>query len=296
MPTRNRALSVLSHALADYGLTLNRSKTTLLTAKHYVDYVTTQLGKDTDEAAKLREIDLHFDPYSDQAEENYEELRETIETLQIRTLLDLELQKGQPDAFLVAQIGRTLKLHTPAVAAQLCGTLLAPENLHAFRASWSTVMRGISTVRGDDDFREIHRNIDDLLDSIPTHSNHLLLAEASALHYLRAIRFERTDERAKYVRWLYDTTHSETIKRACIDCWRQWKDRPSFISLRSRWNSMRPEEQRMLWLAAGEFGDDGAGVRAQVRRTIHLSWALGIERDGANTFAGIFERWGRNAF
>ena len=36
-----RALAVLSHALADYGLSLNRTKTTILRAKHYVDYVHT---------------------------------------------------------------------------------------------------------------------------------------------------------------------------------------------------------------------------------------------------------------
>lgn len=39
-----RALAILSHALADYGLTLNRTKTTILTGKHFCDYVRTQLG------------------------------------------------------------------------------------------------------------------------------------------------------------------------------------------------------------------------------------------------------------
>jgi hypothetical protein len=138
-----RALAVLSHALADYGLTLNRTKTTLLISKHYVDYVRSQLGDDSEAANKLREIDVHFDPYSDTAESDYRELKETVEAMDIRLLLDLELRKGQPETFLVTQIGRTLKLHDPEVTLQLCRTLLAPTNLHAFRASWSTIMRGI---------------------------------------------------------------------------------------------------------------------------------------------------------
>lgn len=289
-----RALAVLSHALADYGLSLNRTKTTFLTAKHYSDYVRTQLGDSGDDASKLREIDLHFDPYSDRAEAevDYEELKETVESLEVRTLLDLELQKGQPDAFLVAQIGRTLKLHSPKVALQLCGTLLAQRNLHAFRASWSTIMRGISTVRADDDFAEIFDGIDALLDAIPDHSPHLLQAEASCLHYLRAVRFRRTDPRAKFVLWVYSHTPSQTIKRACIDCWRQWKDRPSFIRVRNMWNSIGPEEQRMLWLSAPEFGDDGANFRQQVRHSILESWRLGIERKDRPTFAGTFRKWG----
>ena len=115
-----RALAVLSHALADYGLSLNRTKTTILRAKHYVDYVNTQLGTSRDESTVLREIDLHFDPYSDSADADYGKLRDTVQSLDVQALLELETKKGQPDTFLVAQIGRTLKFHSPLIAIQLC--------------------------------------------------------------------------------------------------------------------------------------------------------------------------------
>ncbi|WP_213286003.1 RNA-directed DNA polymerase [Bradyrhizobium sp. sGM-13] len=161
-----RALAILSHALADYGLTLNRTKTVLLTAKHYVDYVKTQLGVAGDEASKLSEIDLHFDPYSDTAEADYTELKGIVESLNIRELLDGELRKAQPDTFLVTQIGRTLRLHDPETALLLCSTLLSPGNLHAFRASWSTIMRGIASVCAEESFRIIHEPLDKLLDDI----------------------------------------------------------------------------------------------------------------------------------
>ena len=203
----------------------------------------------------------------------------------------MELNKGQPDTFLVAQIGRTLKYHSPGVALQLCGTLLAPTNLHAFRASWSTIMRGISAVRSDEAFAEVFDGIDSLLDAIPEHSNHLVLAEASCLHYLRAIRFRRTDGRGRYVTSLYSRTPSQSVRRACVDCWRQWRDRPSFQSVRNRWNSISSEEQRMLWLAAKDFGDEGTHFRAQEKRSALSSWGLGIEKDNCPTFASIYEQW-----
>lgn len=285
------ALSVLAHALADYGLTLNRTKTTLLTSKHYVDYVDTQLGNSDDVASKLLEIDLHFDQYSDTKESDYDELKDVVDSLDIRALLDLELQKAQPDAFLVAQIGRTLRLHNPKVALQLCSTLLSQGNLHAFRASWSTIMRGIAQVRADDAFREIFPGLDKLLDQVPVHSSHLLTAEASCLHYLRTIRFERTLQRAQYVLDVYSTTTSQTVKRACIECWKNWRDRSSFTRERNRWNSLPSEVQRMLWLAAAEFGDEGEKFRKQVQQSVSQAWRLGIERSGKPTFASIFTDW-----
>jgi hypothetical protein len=223
-----RALSVLANALANYGLTLNRTKTALLSCKHYIDYVTTQLGSAEGDMSRLLEIDLHFDPYSDTSDADYDELKSIVQDIDIRALLDLELQKTQPDSFLVAQIGRTLRLNAPEITLQLCEALLSQKNLHAFRASWSTIMRGVAQARTEDAFKAIAPGLDKLLDAIPEHSPHLLTAETSCLHYLRTIRFHRTEKRARYVWDVYRNTTSQTLKRACIDCWRLWKDRSSF--------------------------------------------------------------------
>lgn len=286
-----RALSILANALANYGLSLNRTKTTLLSSKHYVDYVDTQLGNGDDDARKLAEIDLHFDPYSDSNESDYDELRDVVESLDIRALLDAELEKTQPDTFLVSQIGRTLRLHNPKVAIHLCETLLSAGNLHAFRAAWSTIMRGVAQVRADSTFQVIIPRLDELLDAIPAHSSHLLTAEASCLHYLRTIRFQRTETRARFVFDVYTTTKSQTLKRACIECWRLWKDRPSFTRERNAWNSLEPEVQRMLWLAGAEFGDEGEKFRKQVEPSLRQAWSLGIDRAGRPTFSGIYSSW-----
>lgn len=287
-----RSLAKLSHILADYGLTLNRTKTTFLSGKHFVDYVKTQLGDDEGSASALKEIDLYFDPYSDNPEEDYESLRETVENLDVQHLLGLELKKAQPDSFVIAQIGRTLKLHQPLVALHLIQTLLSPRNLNSFRASWATIMRGVSSVRSDATFSDTFSGIDVALDSIPFESGHLLAADANCLHYLRALRFEKTARRGMFVRQLYDSTKSSTVRRACIDCWRQWQDRASFISVRNSWNAMDAGQQRMLWLSAGDFGEDGSSFRLQERRSALESWRLGLEeRTDTYQFADLYISW-----
>ena len=285
-----RGLAILSHALADYGLALNRTKTVILNSSHYIDYARAQLSG-APEADKLSEIDLRFDPYSDNPEAEYEQLKSVVESLDIRALLNTEIRKAQPDTFLVTQIGRTLKLHSPQDALQLCMTLLSPGNLHAFRASWSTVMRGVAAVCADARFSDIFRTLDAILDGIPVHSAHLLQAEVSCLHYLRTIRFRRTQKRAEYVFQVYSTASSQIVRRACLDCWRSWKDRTSFVRERNRWDTLKSEEQRMLWTAAAEFGDEGVKFRSQVRQSLANSWRLGIERNNAPTFASLYSEW-----
>jgi len=289
-----KALSVLSHSLADYGLSLNRTKTTTLSAKHYSDYVAAQLGDGEDASVALRELDLHFDPYSDAAQGEYEKLKKSFESIDVQFLLDLEKEKSQPDSFVLAQIGRALKFQEPNVASQLCATLLDPKNLDSFRASWSKIMRGVYSVRANDDFHAVFDQIDGLLDHVPSSVPHLLMPEANNLHFLRAIRFTRTDVRGAYVRRVFDASSSPAVKRACIDCWRHWHDRASFNMLRNRWQNLTGDEQRMLWIAAGEFGDEGEKARNQLRRTLAQAWRLGFEDGNGNAFSDVFVDWAEN--
>lgn len=294
-----KSLSTLSYALGDYGLTLNRSKTTLLSAKHYRDFVTSQLGTTGDDAGKLREIDLRFDPYTDQQSlektiEEYDELKAALKTLEIQAILDLELQKSQPDTFLIAQVGRTMKYLPAHTVLNICSTFLAPQNLHAFRASWSKIMRGIASVRCDDQYSVIFTQLDNWIDAVIAHSPHLLQPEANCLHFLRLLRFTRSDARAAFLKNLYSYTSSQTVRRACIDCWRIWRHRANFTQLRNNWGTMGAEEQRMLYLAAGQFGDEGEKFRQQVSDSLSEVWRTGTERKQGNTFTAIFKKWAEN--
>jgi Reverse transcriptase (RNA-dependent DNA polymerase) len=289
-----KALSELSHALADYGLTLNRSKTTILSAKHYKDFVSVQLGEGDDSSLALRELDLHFDPYSDNASAEYEKLKQSFDKIDISFLLDLEREKSQPDAFVLAQISRALKFQETGVAVQLCATLLDPNNLDAFRSSWSKIMRGVYAVRSNQEFAPIFGEIDILLDRITVVGRHLLVPEANMLHFLRAIRFVRTDTRGTFVRQTYDSTRSAAVRRACIDCWKHWADRANFTRLRNQWQNLGADEQRMLWLAAGVFGDEGAKTRDQLRGSLPQSWQLGIEKGAPVSFAACYEDWAKH--
>ena len=156
-------------------------------------------------------------------------------------------------------------------------------------------MRGIAAVRGEEENELIFNKIDEMLDEIPIHSRSLLIPEVNCVHYLKTIRFQRTNARARYVLAVYNETTSETVRRACIECWRYWRDRHNFNRLRNQWQSLGAQEQRMLWLAAGDFGDEGKKAQDQLRMSLSQAWQLGIERQGKLTFAKLYAGWAENA-
>jgi hypothetical protein len=156
-------------------------------------------------------------------------------------------------------------------------------------------MRGVYAVRSNDEFAPIFAALDALLDRIPSSGAHLLVPEANMLHFLRAIRFTRTDIRGAFVRQTYDATTSASVRRASIDCWRHWGDRSNFTRTRNQWPNLGPDEQRMLWVAAGAFGDEGAKARDQLRGSLGQAWQLGIEGSAPGNFAACYDDWVRHA-
>jgi len=64
--------------------------------------------------------------------------------------------------------------------------------------------------------------------------------------------------------------------------------------LRNQWNKLGSQAQRMLWLAAAEFGDDGENARKQVRKSLPKIWQLGIERKNKSAFYEVYQDWAEN--
>lgn len=80
-----------------------------------------------------------------------------------------------------------------------------------------------------------------------------------------------------------------------MNCWKSWKHRPSFTSVRNQWSSITAEEQRALWVASRDFSDEGEHFRNQMKSSALQSWRLGIETSGQNDFAQLFMDWARSA-
>ena len=173
-------------------------------------------------------------------------------------------------------------------------TFLSERNLHAFRASWATIMRGVYAIRNEEENSNIHERLDELLDEVISHSSHLASVDTNALYFLRVLRRKYTPQRATYVLQQYESAKAVSVRRACIDCWRSWKDREQFTALRASWQTLHPEEQRMVWLASSEFGDAGLHFRKQVGGTLERHWALGIESDNAPKFSTVYRDWATN--
>ncbi|MBQ4070661.1 MAG: RNA-directed DNA polymerase [Alphaproteobacteria bacterium] len=92
--------------ISDYGLSLQKSKTRVMTSEEFLESME---GLPND-AKRMMDISIKFDPYSPTAEEDYEELKTNLQTVDILGLLNTELKKSLIHQSLVSRIVKAIKL------------------------------------------------------------------------------------------------------------------------------------------------------------------------------------------
>jgi hypothetical protein len=88
------------HLMESQGLNLQKQKTRILTRSEFINIIesrfSTEAGGANDEARALfMELDLHYDPYSETPEEDYDQLKADLGEFDVIKLLSEELQKSR---------------------------------------------------------------------------------------------------------------------------------------------------------------------------------------------------------
>lgn len=288
------SISNLASALEPYGLSLNKGKTSIMNSKNYKGLVDSLLSPSNDQTGRLTEIDLHFDPYSDNPHQDYESLKGVIENIDLDSILKIELAKSQPDNFIISQISRSLGYKDPKPVLHIFRTLLNPTNIHAFRGSWKTIMIALNYICSDDKYAEIHDELNKIIDKIIINSSHLIDTESNCLYFLRVLKNHKNNSRSKFLYSdIFLNTPSNALKKACIECFISWKDLAIFSQLDSHFLTLQPEVQRSFWLYSYQFGTQGEYFRGKINNQITDFWSLKV-KDFPDNFSEIFKNWAKD--
>jgi hypothetical protein len=198
-----QALLLLSQILlADEGLTLQRSKTRILSRDEFM--ATSPLSEPPDdhepehaEARSLLRLRLRFDPYSPTAVEDYENLKEMLSKYDIVGMLAREVRKTRVDESMTRKLIKSIKyLDAPTRQRAMVSLLDSIEVLYPLFAQIMIVIKSIYADLDDATKAHTHLCLRRLINershiiSVPTHLSYALrlLAEDNSIE-CDAIRY-----------------------------------------------------------------------------------------------------------
>ena len=142
------ALILLSEKLLNEGLSLQKTKTKILSTSEFLELqrfldprsIETH---DATEEQKLLNVSIRFDPYSSTAHEDYEELKGAVEKIDVLGILSREVDKISIDQTVAKQAIAALRVLDSRMQEGALRVLLDSNNLLALSPVFVSVMRAV---------------------------------------------------------------------------------------------------------------------------------------------------------
>lgn len=255
-------LIFLSEKLFNEGLSLQKAKTRILTAKEFMDESKLLMRfhqtdeENITEEEKLLRLTIHFDPYSDTRVDDYEKLKKQVSQVDIAGILGRELEKTRIDPTVTKQAITALRVLEPNQQKTILTSLLKHENLHTLAPVFSrlmTVLRGLY-LDLDSKTQDI---IDESLIELVERSSHIIKIDLNLAYLLQVLRRRCSHRTETLFVKLFRTNTNPLVRREIILAWITWRHNHSLTDLKKHFKALSKWERRAFIVGSYFLTDEG---------------------------------------
>ena len=255
-------LIFLSEKLFNEGLSLQKTKTRILTAKEFMDESKLLMKfnqaeeENVTEEEKLLRIAIHFDPYSDTRVDDYEKLKEQVAQVDIAGILGRELEKTRIDPTITKQAISALRVIEPEQRKSILSSLLKPDNLHTLAPVFSrlmTVLRGL--------YLEFDTATQDLVDGaligLVEKGSHIIKIDLNLAYLVQVLRRRCSQQTETLFVKLFRANTNPLVRREIVLAWIAWRHNHSLTDLKKHFKALSKWERRTFIVGSYILTDEG---------------------------------------
>lgn len=263
-----QALLLLSQILlADEGLTLQRSKTRVLSRDEFV--ATSPLSEPAEypdsehaEARSLLRLRLRYDPYSPTAEEDYEKLKEMLSEFDIVGMLAREVRKARIDESMTRKLIKSIKYLDAPTRQQAVESLL--DSIEVLYPLFAQIMIVVKAVYADLN-SAVQQKTQLCLRTLILEKSHITSVPTHLAYALRVLAEDNSIECDAVLAQLYGEQHSMMVRRDIILAMAK-HNADHWLSNRSKQYATLTEwEKTAMVVASFVLGDEGDHFRKPLK-------------------------------
>ncbi len=267
-----KSLVTLTRLLIDnQGLQLQKAKTRIMSSAEFV--ASNPLVHDDEEvnvgvplgAARqaIMSINVHYDPYSPTAAEDYEALREELDRYPVMELIRAEIKKSRVDITLARRLITICRHLQGALLEDAIKTLI--ENEEILYPVYYNVL-----ITAKDIFDRLAADTQDMilahLRKLINEQSRIMVVDLNLQYAIRVLSLKYNDESRLLLASLFRSDRNGAIKRDIILALARWRDWHWLSDLKNRFRQLTDVERRGFTIASFGLGDEGEHWRRHLRR------------------------------
>ena len=292
-PSAYKALIMLSDNLSLEGLSLQKTKTRILPSTEFQQVAALldpKLENAPTDEQRLLHLAIRFDPYSPNAESDYETLKDAVRKIDILGILSREIAKTAIDRPVTRQAINALRALPADQQQGALHVLLDPANLRALSPVFPHIMRAVRGTYEHLDGQGQKQLAKAMLRLAAHEENYILDFDLNLAYFVQALsRTPQGSERAAAERLLvriFSTSSSPLVKRLIIHTMGNWRCHHHVSDYIRRFNACSSWERNALLVSSYCLGDEGKHWRQHNSRRLSgfeklvMDWAAERHQTG----------------
>jgi hypothetical protein len=267
-----KSLVTLTRLLIDnQGLQLQKAKTRIMSSSEFM--ASNPLVHDDEEvnvaaplgAARqaLMSINVHYDPYSPTATEDYEALRQELDRYPVMEIIRAELKKSRVDITLSRRLISISRYLHGALLEDAIKTLVENEDIlypvyYNVLITAKDVFDRLTSVSQDYILTHLRKLINE--------QSRVMVVDLNLQYAIRVLSMKYNEESRLLLTSLFRSDRNEAIRRDIILALAKWRDWHWLSDLKNRFRQLTDIERRGFTIASFGLGDEGQHWRRHLRR------------------------------
>lgn len=266
--------------LNNEGLSLQKNKTRILTSAEFLATSAFVEDQTADDEEKIKhnfmQLHIHYDPYSDTADEDYDSLLQELNKFDIVSLLASEMQKTRISEGLTRKLVKAIAHINDRMKDSAILSLM--DNLNILYPIYPTVMILLISI-----VNNLHsktkKNVFEVLRNLIESNSHICKIPVNMAYTIRVLSFDNSEETDSIFINLFNKTDSMFIKKDIILTLAQHNADFWISDQIKRFNTATSWEKRSLIIASYILEDEGKEWRKRLKGIINdfdkivLEWA-----------------------
>lgn len=270
----HKTLTLISKKLMENeGLTLQKHKTNIVTKEEFLSVTKAKLhGSDEDEdspmKAKFMSLPIRFDPYSANAVEDYEEIKESLKDFDLLAMLSSELQKSKINQSFSKHLIKAFSATENETISSAFKVMF--NNLYELYPIFTTIIQVANSNWQKFDI-ETKKIILDKINELIKNESYILSTELNLAYVARMLSKEDSQESILILGEIYNKNpDSILVKNIVTQSMAKLKFHPWLSDIKKNFAGMHPLQRRLLIVSSYFLGDEGKHWREHNRNSFNL--------------------------
>lgn len=266
-------LAFLSQILFNEGLSLQKTKTRILTteelrdASAHLDLASTDDVKALPAEARLMRLAVRFDPYSPTGQDDYEQLKNAVSQIDIVGILAREIAKTNIDTQVTKQAISAIRALAPEFRGGAVLTLLNDANLETLAPVFSNIMRMLRSLYHELD-SPTQNFVDEAMIKLIRADSHLIQNDLNLSYLLQVFGQRQSAAKESILMELFEPRYSPLVRKEIILIMAKWGVTYWLSDLIRRFGSLTGWERKACIVASFYLSDEGEHWRKHTKKTL----------------------------